>query len=83
MRLVILVSSTAAVAAVFTALAASAVHPCVGVFKLSGCQPAPWNGPLMQTWDTPGYYGDGPAKAFRGQVFSADRLTSTGRDGCR
>jgi len=23
----------------------------------SGCKPAPWNGQLMETWNTPGYYG--------------------------
>jgi DNA primase large subunit len=23
----------------------------------SGCNPAPWNGQLMETWNTPGYYG--------------------------
>ena len=30
---------------------------CVGVLNQSGCQPAPWNGQLMETWNTPGYYG--------------------------
>ena len=30
---------------------------CVGVLNQSGCNPAPWNGQLMQTWNTPGYYG--------------------------
>ena len=30
---------------------------CVGVMNQSGCNPAPWNGQLMQTWNTPGYYG--------------------------
>jgi hypothetical protein len=29
----------------------------VGVLNQSGCQPAPWNGQLMETWNTPGYYG--------------------------
>jgi hypothetical protein len=27
------------------------------VLNQSGCQPAPWNGQLMETWNTPGYYG--------------------------
>jgi len=31
--------------------------PCVGVLNQGGCQPAPWNGQLMDTWNTPGYYG--------------------------
>ena len=30
---------------------------CVGVMNQSGCDPAPWNGQLMETWNTPGYYG--------------------------
>ncbi|MCX6483390.1 MAG: hypothetical protein NT146_09000 [Mycobacterium sp.] len=30
---------------------------CVGVMNQSGCKPAPWNGQLMETWNTPGYYG--------------------------
>jgi hypothetical protein len=30
---------------------------CVGVLNQSGCRPAPWNGQLMETWNTPGYYG--------------------------
>ena len=30
---------------------------CVGVLNQSGCKPAPWNGQLMETWNTPGYYG--------------------------
>jgi len=29
----------------------------VGVLNQSGCQPAPWNGQLMNTWDIPGSYG--------------------------
>lgn len=24
---------------------------------LTGCQPGPWNGQLMPTWNTPGFYG--------------------------
>ena len=31
--------------------------PCVGVLNQGGCLPAPWNGQLLQTWNTPGYYG--------------------------
>lgn len=37
--------------------AASADSACVGVLNQSGCRPAPWNGQLMETWNTPGYYG--------------------------
>lgn len=36
---------------------ASADTVCVGVLNQSGCRPAPWNGQLMETWNTPGYYG--------------------------
>ena len=43
-------------AALSSAQAASA-SPCVGVLNQSGCQPAPWNGQLMDTWDIPGSYG--------------------------
>lgn len=28
---------------------------CVSAF--GQCRPAPWNGQLMPTWNTPGYYG--------------------------
>lgn len=30
---------------------------CRGVLNQSGCRPQPWNGQLMPTWNTPGYYG--------------------------
>jgi hypothetical protein len=30
--------------------------PCVSVTGLP-CNPSPWNGQLMPTWDTPGTYG--------------------------
>ena len=30
---------------------------CTGVMNQGGCKPAPWNGQLMLTWNTPGYYG--------------------------
>ena len=30
---------------------------CTGVMNRGGCKPAPWNGQLMPTWNTPGYYG--------------------------
>lgn len=36
---------------------ASADGPCTGVLNQSGCQPAPWNGQLMDTWNIPGTYG--------------------------
>lgn len=54
-RLVIAIAATAG--ALLAAPPASADTPCVGVLNQSGCQPAPWNGQLMQTWNTPGYYG--------------------------
>jgi hypothetical protein len=41
----------------FTAPNALADNVCVGVMNQSGCNPAPWNGQLMETWNTPGYYG--------------------------
>ncbi len=47
----------AASAAAFTAPHALADNVCVGVMNQSGCNPAPWNGQLMETWNTPGYYG--------------------------
>ena len=42
---------------VFAAPNALADNVCVGVMNPSGCNPAPWNGQLMETWNTPGYYG--------------------------
>ena len=39
------------------ASAGGASPPCQGVMNQSGCKPAPWNGQLQQTWNTPGYYG--------------------------
>ena len=53
-----LAAAAFAAAALFvTAPIAAADKPCVGVLNQSGCKPAPWNGQLMQTWNTPGYYG--------------------------
>ena len=54
-----MIGSMAAVAAamVMTAPTAGADIVCVGVMNQSGCNPAPWNGQLMETWNTPGYYG--------------------------
>jgi hypothetical protein len=43
--------------AVLGAPPAGASPVCVGVLNQSGCQPQPWNGQLMETWNTPGYYG--------------------------
>ena len=40
-----------------TAPIASADDVCRGVLNQSGCRPQPWNGQLMPTWNTPGYYG--------------------------
>ena len=36
---------------------ASADGVCTGVLNQGGCQPAPWNGQLMDTWNVPGTYG--------------------------
>ena len=41
----------------FATTAAADNTVCVGVLNQSGCRPAPWNGQLMETWNTPGYYG--------------------------
>lgn len=53
------ISAAAAVVAAGVLSAPAAADPgvCVGVFNQSGCKPAPWNGQLMETWNTPGYYG--------------------------
>lgn len=40
-------------------------EPCQGVLNQGGCKPAPWNGQLQDTWNTPGYYGgwtNGPVR---------------------
>ena len=48
----------AALAATLTALAPPAgASPCQGVINQSGCNPAPWNGQLMDTWNIPNTYG--------------------------
>ena len=44
-------------AMVIAAPNALADNVCVGVMNQSGCNPAPWNGQLMETRNTPGYYG--------------------------
>lgn len=44
-----------AVSLVFAPLAWS--DPCQGVLRQDGCRPRPWDGQLMPTWNTPGYYG--------------------------
>ena len=50
--------AVAAVTGLFAAPDAAADNTvCVGVLNQSGCTPAPWNGQLMETWNTPGYYG--------------------------
>lgn len=48
---------TAAVAPITLSPNASADSGCTGVMNQSGCKPDPWNGQLMPTWNTPGYYG--------------------------
>lgn len=49
------------IAAAIAAAAITTPHahatPCQGVYNQSGCQPAPWNGQLMDTWNIPGSYG--------------------------
>lgn len=48
----------AAVAVTHIALAAPVgASPCTGVLNQSGCQPAPWNGQQMDTWNIPNSYG--------------------------
>lgn len=42
---------------VVTAPNALADNVCTGVMNQSRCKPARWNGQLMPTWNTPGYYG--------------------------
>lgn len=50
-----------ALAALTAALTLSAptagATPCQGVLNQSGCQPAPWNGQQMDTWNVPNSYG--------------------------
>ena len=48
----------AALAAASTILAPTAAGtPCQGVINQSGCNPAPWNGQQMDTWNIPNSYG--------------------------
>lgn len=54
MKLIICAALTAAT----IGLAAPAgAAPCTGVLNQSGCQPAPWNGQLQDTWNVAGTYG--------------------------
>ena len=55
--LVKIIGAMVIIAGVSITPAAQASPVCVGVLNQSGCQPAPWNGQLMETWNTPGYYG--------------------------
>lgn len=48
------VMAVGAVLAVLNAPVAGADNVCVGVLNQGGCKPAPWNGQLMETWNTPG-----------------------------
>lgn len=57
MRGIIVTAAAAVAVALLNAPDAAAGPLCVGVLNQSGCQPAPWNGQLMETWNTPGYYG--------------------------
>ena len=56
-RMIFVGLMTAVSTAAFAAPNAVADNVCVGVMNQSGCNPAPWNGQLMETWNTPGYYG--------------------------
>ena len=56
-RMIFVGLMTAFSTATFSAPNAVADNVCVGVMNQSGCNPAPWNGQLMETWNTPGYYG--------------------------
>lgn len=49
--------AAAVAAGLLSSPASSADNTCVGVLSQGGCQPAPWNGQLMDTWNIPGYYG--------------------------
>ncbi len=53
----VMAMAMALVLAMFGAPVAGADNVCVGVLNQGGCKPAPWNGQLMETWNTPGYYG--------------------------
>lgn len=35
----------------------AAAAPCQGVLNQGGCQPAPWNGQQLDTWNMPNTYG--------------------------
>ena len=52
-----LLLAVAASAVALLCAPASSADTCVGVLNQGGCQPAPWNGQLMDTWNIPGYYG--------------------------
>ena len=56
-RMIFVGLMTAFAAVAFSVPNAVADNVCVGVMNQSGCNPAPWNGQLMETWNTPGYYG--------------------------
>lgn len=46
-----------AVAAALLSAPTAGADNCVGVMNQGGCQPAPWNGQLLDTWNIPGTYG--------------------------
>jgi hypothetical protein len=51
-----LLAAAATAAAVFVAPVAHA-DECIGPLGLLFCATRPWDGQLMPTWNTPGYYG--------------------------
>lgn len=52
-----LILAAAALAAPLILAPPVGATPCQGVLNQSGCQPAPWNGQQMDTWNIPGTYG--------------------------
>ncbi len=55
-RLGLLIAAIAATGIGIGIPAPAQAAPCNYVIGQQ-CQPQPWNGPLMPTWDIPGYYG--------------------------
>lgn len=45
------------VAMLFACAPTASADSCTGVLNQGNCKPAPWNGQLQDTWNTPGYYG--------------------------
>lgn len=47
----------AAMLLAFVGAPSASAEGCTGVMNQGNCKPAPWNGQLQDTWNTPGYYG--------------------------